>query len=46
MDDYNPNYDRYPEPDHSDRKIPVVFWLVLGLAIEILVLGLILYKVW
>lgn len=46
MDDYNPNYDRYPEPDDSDRKIPVIFWLVLAVAIDLVLLGVILYKVW
>lgn len=46
MDDYNPNYDRYPEPDDSDRKIPVAFWLVAALAVEFTLLCAILYKVW
>jgi hypothetical protein len=46
MDDYNPNYDRYPPPAEPERKIPVIFWLVLAVVIDLVLLSLILYKVW
>ncbi len=46
MDDYNPNYDRYPEPDDEDRKIPVIFWVMLAVGVDLVLLCAILYKVW
>ncbi len=34
MDDYNPQYDKYPEVKDPERKIPLAFWLVLAVAID------------
>ncbi len=34
MDDYNPQFDKYPVVNSTERKIPLAFWLVLAVAID------------
>jgi len=34
MDDYNPQFDKYPVKAEPERKIPLVFWLLLAVVID------------